>query len=52
MVQDKTAYDVDATVECVVRRKANKSEVKLMSHILFDTDGEKVAVKNLVKKTS
>ncbi|XP_056845700.1 uncharacterized protein LOC108845754 [Raphanus sativus] len=43
MVQDKTAYDVDATVECVVRRKANKSEVKLMSHILFDTDGEKVA---------
>ncbi|WZZ08611.1 hypothetical protein YC2023_094532 [Brassica napus] len=50
MVQDKTPYDADAVVQCVVRKKANKSEVKLTSPILLDTDGVKVAGKNQVKK--
>ncbi|KAL0702573.1 hypothetical protein Bca4012_058695 [Brassica carinata] len=31
MVQDKTPYDAGAAVQCVVRKKANKSEVKLTS---------------------
>ncbi|KAG2322283.1 hypothetical protein Bca52824_015496 [Brassica carinata] len=52
MVQDKTPYDAGAAVQCVVRKKANKSEVKLTSPILLDTDGEKVAVNNVVKKTA
>ncbi|KAL0711220.1 hypothetical protein Bca4012_018198 [Brassica carinata] len=49
MVQDKTPYDAGAEVQCVVRKKANKSEVKLTSPILLDTDGEKAAKeKNVV----
>ncbi|XP_048619317.1 uncharacterized protein LOC125590176 isoform X2 [Brassica napus] len=50
MVQDKTPYDADAVIQCVVRKKANKSKVKLTSPILLDTDGVKVAGKNQVKK--
>lgn len=49
MVQDKTSYDADAVVQCVVRKKANKSEVKLTSPILLDM---KVAGKNQVKKSA
>ncbi|XP_048606242.1 uncharacterized protein LOC106369269 [Brassica napus] len=50
MVQDKTPFDVDAAVQCVVRKKAKKSEVKLTSPILLDTVGGKVTRKNQVKE--
>ncbi|CAH8346877.1 unnamed protein product, partial [Eruca vesicaria subsp. sativa] len=52
MVQDKTPFDVNAAVQCVVRKNAKKSEVKVMSPILVDTAGEKIAGKNQVKKTA
>lgn len=51
MVQDKTPFDVDAAVQCVVRKKAKKSEVKLTSPILLDTVGDSVTRKNQVKRT-
>ena len=50
MVQDKTPFDVDAAVQCVVRKKAKKSEVKLTSPILLDTVGDSVTRKNQVKE--
>ncbi|KAG2323048.1 hypothetical protein Bca52824_016261 [Brassica carinata] len=42
MVQDKASSQMDAAVQCVVRKNAKKSEVKLKSPILLDTGGEKV----------
>ncbi|KAL0722988.1 hypothetical protein Bca4012_037587 [Brassica carinata] len=41
MVQDKASSQMDAAVQCVVRKKAKKSEVKLMSPILLDTGEDK-----------
>ena len=41
---------MDAAVQCVVRKKAKKSEVKLTSPILLDTGGEKVVGTTQVKK--
>ncbi|KAH0921837.1 hypothetical protein HID58_021855, partial [Brassica napus] len=41
-----------AAVQCVVRKKAKNSEVKLTSHVLLATDGEKVVGKNQAKKAA
>ncbi|XP_033143224.1 uncharacterized protein LOC117132601 [Brassica rapa] len=50
MVQDKASSQMDAAIQCVVRKKAKKSEVKLTSPILLDTGGEKVVGTTKVKK--
>ncbi|CAN7032060.1 hypothetical protein Bca4012_044941 [Brassica carinata] len=50
MVQDKVSSQMDAAVQCVVRKKAKKFEVKLTSPILLDTGGEKVVGTTQVKK--
>ncbi|XP_048615563.1 uncharacterized protein LOC106354988 [Brassica napus] len=53
MVQDKAPTHLDAAaVQCVVRKKAKNSEVKLTSHVLLATDGEKVVGKNQAKKAA
>ncbi|KAL0702407.1 hypothetical protein Bca4012_058529 [Brassica carinata] len=41
MVQDKASSQMDAAVQCVVRKNAKKSEVKLKSPILLDTGEDK-----------
>ncbi|KAH0893085.1 LOW QUALITY PROTEIN: hypothetical protein HID58_055514, partial [Brassica napus] len=43
MVQDKAPSHLDAAVQCV--KESQNSEVKLTSHVLLDTDGEKVVEK-------
>ncbi|KAG2328554.1 hypothetical protein Bca52824_011282 [Brassica carinata] len=52
MVQDKASSQMDAAVQCVVRKKAKKSEVKLTSPILLDTVKKTArGLKNVKKET-
>ncbi|KAJ4917264.1 Ulp1 protease family protein [Raphanus sativus] len=50
MVQDKASSQMNGAVQCVSRKKAKKSEVKLISPNLLDTGGEKVVGTTQVKK--